>query len=122
MFPEEVNVETLRTYCLEKPFVTEEFPFDDVTLVFKVAGKMYALIPLDEPQLVISLKCNPERSLELRDAYPSIQPAYHMNKTHWNMIFINGNVPKSLLQELINHSYDLVFNSLPKKTRLELLG
>ncbi len=116
------NVKTLREYCLEKPFVTEEFPFDEVTLVFKVAGKIFALIPLDETNLVISLKCNPERSLELRDAYAAIQPAWHMNKAHWNMIFINGTVPKSLVCELVDHSYELVFNSLPKKVRQELKG
>ena len=78
------------------------------------------MIPLDEPRLVISLKCSPERSVELREKYDSIQPAYHMNKRHWNMIFIDGSVPKKLIVELIDHSYDLVFNKLPRKKQSEL--
>ncbi len=120
MIINELNVETIREYCIQKPFTTEEFPFDDVTLIFKVGGKMFAMIPLDEPRLVISLKCSPERSVELREKYDSIQPAYHMNKRHWNMIFIDGSVPKELIIELIDHSYDLVFNKLPRKKQSEL--
>ena len=120
MIINELNVETIREYCIQKPFTTEEFPFDDVTIIFKVGGKMFAMIPLDEPRLVISLKCSPERSVELREKYDSIQPAYHMNKRHWNMIFIDGSVPKKLIVELIDHSYDLVFNKLPRKKQSEL--
>ncbi|HOG20067.1 MAG TPA: MmcQ/YjbR family DNA-binding protein [Salinivirgaceae bacterium] len=120
MIINELNVETIHEYCIQKPFTTEEFPFDDVTLIFKVGGKMFAMIPLDEPRLVISLKCSPERSVELREKYDSIQPAYHMNKRHWNMIFIDGSVPKKLIVELIDHSYDLVFNKLPRKKQSEL--
>lgn len=120
MIINELNVETIREYCIQKPFTTEEFPFDDVTLIFKVGGKMFAMIPLDNPRLVVSLKCSPERSVELREKYDSIQPAYHMNKRHWNMIFIDGSVPKELIIELIDHSYDLVFNKLPRKKQSEL--
>ncbi|HQA76459.1 MAG TPA: MmcQ/YjbR family DNA-binding protein [Salinivirgaceae bacterium] len=120
MIINELNVETIREYCIQKLFTTEEFPFDDVTLIFKVGGKMFAMIPLDNPRLVISLKCSPERSVELREKYDSIQPAYHMNKRHWNMIFIDGSVPKQLIIELIDHSYELVFNKLPRKKQSEL--
>ncbi len=119
MLPE-INVETIRQYCVQKPFCTEDFPFDQVTLVFKVGGKIFALIPLDEPRLIISLKCLPERSVELRERYFSIQSAYHMNKNHWNMVFVDGSIPSKLLYELIDHSYDLVFNSLTHKKRKEL--
>ena len=118
----ELNVETLREYCLSKPYVSEEFPFDEVTLVFKVAGKMFALIPLDEPQLMISLKCDPERSVELREQYSAITGAYHMNKKHWNSLFVNGLLSKNLVYELVDHSYDLVFKGLPKKTREHLFN
>ena len=118
----EINVESLRNYCISKPFVTEEFPFDEVTLVFKVAGKMFALLPLDEIKLLISLKCDPDRSVELREQYPAIIGAYHMNKKHWNMIEINGSVASELVLSLVDHSYDLVFSALPKRTREQLLS
>ncbi|MDD2564684.1 MAG: MmcQ/YjbR family DNA-binding protein [Salinivirgaceae bacterium] len=117
----ELNIEALRNYCISKPFVTEEFPFDEVTLVFKVAGKMFALIPLDESRQIISLKCDPERAIELREQYPAIKAAYHMNKKHWNMIEINGSVNSELVYGLVDHSYGLIFNALPKRTRDQLL-
>jgi predicted DNA-binding protein (MmcQ/YjbR family) len=115
-----MNIETLRDYCLTKKGTTEEFPFDDVTLVLKVAGKMFALIPLDaEPS--ISLKCDPERAISLREEYPAIQPAWHFNKKHWNMIFFDGSLSEKFLHKLIDHSYELVVSGLPKKLREELL-
>ena len=116
-----LNIETLRDYCISKPFVTEEFPFDEVTLVFKVAGKMFAMIPLDEIEPIISLKCDPERAIELREQYPAIKAAYHMNKKHWNMIEINGTVASELVYGLVDHSYELIFKALPKRTRDQLL-
>ena len=118
----ELNIETLRNYCISKPFVTEEFPFDEVTLVFKVAGKMFALLPLDETRLIISLKCDPERAIELREQYAAIKAAYHMNKKHWNMIEINGSVASELVYGLVDHSYELVFNAFPKRLREQLLA
>lgn len=120
MIYSDLNNETLRLYCLSKPYATEDLPFDDTTLVFRLSGKIFALLPLDSPTPCISLKCNPDRAIELRDRYSAVMPAYHMNKTHWNMILTNSNVPKALVIELIDHSYDLVFKSLSLKKQDEL--
>ena len=116
-----MNVEEFREYCLAKPFVTEEFPFDQVTLVFKVAGKMFALTGLDAVDFKINLKCDPEKSITLRETYPAIAPGWHMNKKHWNTVSIDGSLSSTMVKELIDHSYHLVFESLPKKRRMELL-
>ena len=115
-----MHVESFREYCLLKNAVTESFPFNESTLVFKVANKMFALTSLDSLEFRINLKCDPERSLELRDAYPdSIIPGYHMNKKLWNTVIIDGTISQKLFQELVDHSYDLVVASLTKKARLE---
>jgi predicted DNA-binding protein (MmcQ/YjbR family) len=111
-----MDVESFRDYCINKKYVTEEFPFGDSTLVLKVGGKIFALANLDG-EFSINLKCDPERAIELRENYPSIVPGYHMNKKHWNTIYFNGSIPVKLVMELIDHSYDLVLNSLPKKTK-----
>lgn len=112
-----MNVEEFRIYCLSKPKVTEEFPFDETTLVFKVAGKMFALTGLDDPEFKVNLKCDPERSVELREAYESIRPGFHMNKLHWNTVHLDGSFSDAFFLELVDHSYDLVVQSLPKKVR-----
>lgn len=114
-----MNVEELRAYCLNKKKVTEGFPFDEHALVFKVLDKMFALIPLDK-DLQIALKCDPEKAIELRERYPCVQPAYHFNKKHWNTIVIDGSVDDKLIQEWIDHSYDLVVKKLTKKQQQEL--
>jgi len=114
-----MNIETFRTYCISKPGVTEEFPFDEQTLVFKVMGKMFALADVDE-FLSMNLKCDPERAIELREQYDGIMPGYHMSKKHWNTVLTDGTVPENLLRELIDHSYELVINGLPKKLRDQL--
>ena len=115
-----MHVESFREYCLLKNAVTESFPFNESTLVFKVANKMFALTSLDSLEFRINLKCDPERSLELRDAYPDIIiPGYHMNKKLWNTVIIDGTISQKLFQELVDHSYDLVVASLTKKARLE---
>ena len=114
-----MNFEDFRNYCLRKPFVTEGFPFDGSTLVFKVAGKMFALADVDNFQSV-NLKAEPERSIELRESYMGVRPGYHMNKKHWNTIATHEDIPDSFFFELIDHSYDLVYASLPKKLRNEL--
>jgi predicted DNA-binding protein (MmcQ/YjbR family) len=114
-----MHIEALRDYCISKAAVTEEFPFDEVTLVFKVAGKMFALVPTDKPDLRISLKCEPDRAISLREHYPAIIPAYHMNKQHWNALMIDQGLPDKLVYELIDLSYMLVVQSLPKKRREE---
>jgi predicted DNA-binding protein (MmcQ/YjbR family) len=105
-----MNLETFYEYCLSKKGTTEHFPFDEDTLVFKVGGKMFAL-----------LKCDPERAQELRAEYEEIKPGFHMSKVHWNTIALNGNLPVKFVKELIDHSYELVFKSLTKKIQNEII-
>lgn len=114
-----MNLEQFREYCIQKPHVTEHFPFDNETLVFKVSGKIFALVNVNSFQFV-NLKCDPERSIELREQYDAIRPAYHMNKKHWNSVSVYSDLENKLLLELVDHSYNLVFQSLPKKRRDEL--
>jgi len=111
-----MNIEEYRNYCIAKKAVTESFPFNETVLVFKVAGKMFALTDLNPP-FKINLKCDPERALELREKYPCVLPGYHMNKKLWNTIAIDGTLSDDLLKELIDHSYDLIVESLPKSKR-----
>lgn len=115
-----MNIQQLYEFCLSKKGVTEHFPFDDDTLVFKVGGKMFCLTSLSDwekgtPSL--NLKCNPEFALELRAEYEAIEPGYHMSKVHWNTVRFNYDVSDKLIYELINHSYELVFKCLTKKIR-----
>ncbi|RZS99726.1 MmcQ/YjbR family DNA-binding protein [Aquimarina brevivitae] len=112
-----MNIEEFRNYCLAKKGVTESFPFDQTTLVFKVMGKMFALTGLDRIPFSVNLKCDPERAITLREHHPEVQPGYHMNKKHWNTINFSGNLATNRLYELINHSYDLVVSGLPKKDK-----
>ena len=114
-----MNIEELRTYCLKMKGVTESFPFGENTLVFKVMGKMYALSNLDG-DLSINLKCEPEKAIELREHYPAVQPGYHMNKKHWNTIYIDGSVDDNLIRKWIENSYKLVVESLTGKLKNEL--
>jgi predicted DNA-binding protein (MmcQ/YjbR family) len=115
-----MNIEEFRDYCLSKKGVTESFPFDESTLVFKVMGKMFALSGLEHQPISINLKCDPERSTELREEYDGlITGAFHMSKLHWNSIEIQ-NIPNGILYELIDHSYDLVVAKLTKKVKEEL--
>lgn len=102
-----MNIEEVRFYCLSKEKTEESFPFDDETLVFKINNKIYALLSLSGDAR-LSLKCNPEKALELREYYPEITPGYHMNKQHWNTIDLNGNLNNTLIKSLIDHSYDLI--------------
>jgi predicted DNA-binding protein (MmcQ/YjbR family) len=113
-----MNIEDFRSYCLSKPFVNESFPFDETTLVFKVAGKMFAITDLNEP-FAITLKCDPDRALFLREHYPAIRPAWHFNKQHWNRVEVDGSLTDELLIQLIDHSFNLVVQSLPKKRRIQ---
>ena len=118
-----MNIQQYFEYCSAKKGVTEHFPFDEDTLVFKVGGKMFALSSLQEWENgnpATNLKCDPEKSEALRAEYDDIKPGYHMSKIHWNTINVNHNVPDSLVKELIDHSYDLVFNSLTKKMQSEV--
>lgn len=115
-----MNLETIREYCLQKKAVTESLPFDDETLVFKVAGKIFALLSLSG-DWGLNLKCNPEKAIELREQYSDIVPGYHMNKIHWNTLNLDGNLPEKLVYELIDHSYLLIVDGLPKNLKIELL-
>ncbi len=115
----DMDIETFRLYCLAKPGVSEDLPFDNRTLVFKVGGKMFALCDVEEFDGV-NLKCDPERAVELREQYDAVTPGYHMNKTHWNTVKVDGDVNGRMLQELIDHSYELIVSSLPKREREKL--
>jgi predicted DNA-binding protein (MmcQ/YjbR family) len=114
-----MNIEEFYTYCLQKKGVTEHFPFDQQTLAFKAGGKIFALTDVISFNS-INLKCNPEKAIELRERFLAIQPGFHMNKKHWNTVILNEDVDDQLLKELIDHSYFLVFQSLPKKIRDEV--
>ena len=114
-------IENLRSYCLAKDAVTESFPFDEHTLVVKVAGKMFALFSLEKHPLQVNLKCDPEKAIDLRERYQSVIPGYHMNKKHWNTLVIDGELSKELVEELVDHSYELVVSKLSKKVKSEFL-
>ena len=116
-----MNIEEAREYCLSTPGAEECFPFDEFNLVVKVAGKMFALIPLDTPRAQIALKCDPDRAVELRDRYQGIEGAFHFNKKYWNTVFFDSDVPDSLIRELIDHSRGEVIKKLPRRSR-EALG
>jgi len=110
--------ETVREYCLSFRGVTESFPFDEDTLVFKVMGKIFALLSLEGHTL--NLKCDPEKAISLRDTYDAVTPGYHMNKKHWNTIDLTGQVPEKLIREWITDSYQIVVQGLSKKDREKL--
>jgi predicted DNA-binding protein (MmcQ/YjbR family) len=116
-----MNIEQFRNYCLSKKATTEHFPFDNDVLVFKVMNKMFALASLkqwESGDAYINLKCDPEYAVELRETYDSIKPGYHMHKQQWNSVYIHrGELQPKLILELIDHSYDMIVKSLPKKVR-----
>lgn len=103
-----MNFETIREYCLLKPGVEEGLPFGPDTLVYKVNGKIFLLMGLDQSPLSFNVKCNPELAIELREKYACVQPGYHMNKKHWNTITVDGKVSTKTLKDWIDHSYKLV--------------
>lgn len=114
-----MDIEEIRAYCLSKKGTDEGFPFGDTTLVIKVGGKIFILINLDsDPSM--NLKCDPDRAIDLREANPAIIPGYHMNKKHWNTVVFDGSLSKRLILDMIDHSYGLVFQSLPVKLRQEI--
>ncbi len=116
-----MNIEEFRVYCLAKKGVTESFPFDSETLVFKVMGKMFALTSLEKSPITANLKCDPEKAIQLREEYEnSIYPGYHMSKIHWNTVELEENLPPKLLLQLIDDSYNLVVSGLTKKLQAEL--
>ena len=112
-----MNIEELRDYCLSLKGVSEGFPFDETTLVFKVMNKIFCLLGLNDMR--ISLKNDPEKNIEFRAHYPAIIPGYHLNKQHWNTIRLDGTVPPDLLREMVDESHRLIVASLPKKKQEE---
>lgn len=114
-----MNIEEYRDYCIAKKGVTEHFPFDETTLVFKVMNKMFALADVDAFRF-INLKCEPEKTVELREQYNGIKPGYHMSKVHWNSVYVNQDVPDKLIYQLIDDSYNLIVTSLTKKLQQKL--
>src|SRR5437660_9170102 len=117
-----MDLEEFREYCLSKVAATESMPFGEGVLVFKVAGKIFALAALDEIPATVNLKCDPDLALELRDRYEQVQPGYHMNKRHWNTVELDSGIPANELRKMIDHSYELVAASLPKARRVKLSG
>jgi len=115
-----MDLEQFREYCLSRVAATESMPFGEGVLVFKVAGKIFALAALDEIPATVNLKCDPDLALELRDRYEQVQPGYHMNKRHWNTVEIDSGIPEAELRKMIEHSYDLVVRALPKAQRYRL--
>lgn len=115
-----MDIEQLRDYCLSKKGAEETLPFGPDTLVYKAAGKIFLLVGLDDEILRFNVKCDPGKAIELRELYSCVLPGYHMNKKHWNTIVVDGSVSAKQLKEWIDHSYDLIVDSLPKKIRDEL--
>ena len=115
-----MDLEQFREYCLSKVAATESTPFGEDVLVFKVAGKIFALAALDEIPATVNLKCDPDVALELRDRYQQVQPGYHMNKKHWNTVEIDSGVSEAELRKMVEHSYDLVVRALPRTQRDQL--
>jgi predicted DNA-binding protein (MmcQ/YjbR family) len=115
-----MNFESLRQYLLGKPGASEEFPFGPSAMVFKVRGKMFALIAVQETPMRLNLKCDPELALHLRAMYEAVKPGYHMNKKHWNTVTIDGTLPDEEIITMINDSYDLVVKGLPQGERKSL--
>ncbi len=115
-----MDIELIRNYCLSKKSAAESFPFDDNTLVFKVANKMFCLMDLNPP-FSINLKCDPIKAIELRETYSGVKPGYHMNKKHWNTIELNSGIPDGKIYKWIDDSYNLVVSGLPLKLKMKLI-
>ena len=115
-----MNAESIRKYALALPGAQESFPFGETTLVFRVKEKIFLLVALDADPLQFNAKCDPEKAMELREAYDAVKPGYHMNKKHWNTIIIDGSISSKLIKEMIDDSYNLIVQSLPKKIRDDL--
>lgn len=114
-----MNIESFREYCLSKPGTTEGTPFGPDVLVLKVGGKMFALADI-ENFVSINVKCDPDYAVELRERYDGVVPGYHMSKTHWNTVLTDGSISDKLLKTWIDDSYQLIFDSLPKKIQEEI--
>ena len=117
-----MDLDDLKQYLLAKPGTTEEVPFGPEALVYKVKGKMFALVAWDESPVRVSLKCDPDRALELRAVFKAVRGAYHFNKKHWNMVDFDGSIPEPEVLGMIDDSYDLVVKGLPRVKREELVS
>ena len=116
-----MNLESIRTYCLAKPGkVTEDFPFDEEVLVFRVYGKIFLLTSINDRPLALNLKSDPEQAIEWREQYESVRPGYHMNKKHWNTVTMDGSIPRHELLKMVDHSFDQVVRGLKKSDRKKL--
>jgi predicted DNA-binding protein (MmcQ/YjbR family) len=115
-----MDAAALRRWCLAQPGASEDFPFTPEHSVFKVAGKMFAISALGREPLEVSVKCEPDLAVQLRDSYDAIRPGYHLNKRHWNTIALDGSLTDRLVRDMIEDSYDLVVSALPKRTREDL--
>lgn len=115
-----MDIERFREICLSLPEATEDMPFDETVVVFRLKEKIFGCIALDKPEMGI-LKCDPELAIELRERYPAIQPAYHWSKKYWNQILFDGSVSDDMIADLARHSYNEVNKKLPKKLRVEIL-
>ena len=113
-----MNIEELREYCLSVKNATEDMPFDDEILVFKVFGKWFAVVILNDPELKIAVKCDPDKAIELRERYHCVEAAWHFNKKYWNSIVLNRDMDDKTVKYLINHSVDEVMKKMPKKIQL----
>jgi predicted DNA-binding protein (MmcQ/YjbR family) len=119
---ETMNADAIREYCLKKKGkITEGFPFGEGVLVFKVEGKMFLLMNLDEHPLTMNLKCDPELAVDLRERYEAVRPGYHMNKVHWNTVVLDGSIPPQELRTMIDHSYEQIVRGLKKSIAEKLL-
>ena len=112
-----MDLESLRNYCLSKKSASEDMPFGEDTLVFRVLGKIFALTSLDTEGCRVNLKCNPDYAIELREKFEDIQPGYHMNKKHWNTVNCENGLDSALIKSLIDHSYELIVQSMTKAQR-----
>ena len=117
-----MNIEELFDYCMQIPGAEATTPFDEVTIVMKVMGKMFAMIPTDADRLSITLKCHPAKVLKLREEYRCVEGAYHMNKIYWNTIWLDGDMPEKEVKKWINHSVEEVVMKLPKKQQQQYYG
>ena len=107
----------IRDFCLSMPSVTEDMPFDETTLCFRVGGKIFAITDIEDRPITVNLKCDPEKAVELREKHDFIKPGWHMNKKHWNTVNLESEISEELFRELVTHSYDLIFSKLPKKIK-----
>jgi predicted DNA-binding protein (MmcQ/YjbR family) len=112
-----MRFDRVRDYLLSLPGAAEDFPFGPEHMVFRVGGKIFAILAYEERPVAVNLKCEPSRALELRESFASVTPGYHMNKKHWNTVILDGELSWRQLEEMMDHSYQLVANSLPKSKR-----